>query len=86
VAKKIIAGYDGKEIRRGIETLKKRIEKHFGDEDAGGNRALVGKVMRECEGRYLKVWERVQSVVAEVYEGGLEVEWRREDVTGPFRR
>lgn len=86
VAKKILAGYDAKEIRRGIETLKKRIEKHFGDEDAGGNRALVGKVMRECEGRYLKVWERVQRVVAEVYESGLEVEWRREDVTGPFRR
>lgn len=86
VAKKILAGYDAKEIRRGIETLKKRIEKHFGDEDAGGNRALVAKVMRECEGRYLKVWERVQRVVAEVYDGGLEVEWRREDVTGPFRR
>ena len=86
VAKKTLAGYDAKEIRRGIETLKKRIEKHFGDEDAGGNRALVGKVTKECEGRYLKVWERVQRVVAEVYEGELEVEWRREDVTGPFRR
>ena len=86
VCKKILAGYDGKEIRRGIETLKKRIEKHFGDEDVGGNRALVGKVMRECEARYLDVGERVQRVVGEVYEGGLEVEWRREDVTGAFRR
>ena len=86
VFKKILSGYDGKEIRKGIETLKKRIEKHFGDEDVGGNRALVGKVMRECEGRYLNILERVHRVVAEVYEGDLEVDWRREDITGAFRR
>ena len=86
VFKKILSGYDSKEVRRGIETLKKRIEKHFGDEDVGGNRALVAKVMKECEARYLTVTERVQRVVADVYEGGLEVEWRREDVMGAFRR
>lgn len=86
VFKKMLSGYDAKEVRRGIETLKKRIEKHFGDEDAGGNRALVAKVMKECEGRYLKILERVQRVVADVYESNLEVEWRREDITGAFRR
>ena len=88
VFKKILSGYDGKEIRRGIETLKKRVEKHFGDatDDIGGNRALVAKVMKECEGRYLRINERVHTIVAEVYEGNLEVDWRKEDVTGPFRR
>ena len=88
VFKKILAGYDGKEIRRGIETLKKRVDKHFGDatDDVGGNRALVGKVIRECEARYLSINDRVHKIVAEVYEGNLEVEWRKEDVTGAFRR
>ena len=88
VFKKILAGYDGKEIRRGIETLKKRVDKHFGDatDDIGGNRALAGKVMRECETRYLSINDRVHKIVTEVYEGNLEVEWRKDDVTGAFRR
>ncbi|KAI0996142.1 hypothetical protein K3495_g12039, partial [Podosphaera aphanis] len=34
--KKVLAGYDSKEIRRGIDSLKKRIDKHFGDEHDGG--------------------------------------------------
>lgn len=88
VFKKILGAHDGKEIRRGIETLKKRVDKHFAEVDdvAGNNRALVGKVMRECEARYLKVGDRVQRIVIEVYEGALEVEWSRQDVTAAFRR
>jgi hypothetical protein len=43
--KKILAGYDSKEIRKGIEALKKRVEKHFGDaDDPGLSRGLVAKV------------------------------------------
>ena len=30
---KILGGYDAKEVRKGIESLKKRVEKHFGDDD-----------------------------------------------------
>ena len=86
--KKILSNYDAKEIKRGIETLKKRVDKHFGDGDdtAGLSRELVIKVFRECEGRYLQIGERVNKVVKDVYEGSLEVEWRREDVVSAFRR
>ncbi|KAK4697515.1 exocyst complex component 1, partial [Lecanoromycetidae sp. Uapishka_2] len=86
--KKILSSYDSKEIRRGIETLKKRVEKHFGDGDdtPGLSRELIVKVCRECEARYLNVAERVDKVVRDVYDGSLEVEWRREDVVGAFRR
>ena len=86
--KKILSNYDAKEIRRGIETLKKRVEKHFGegDETAGLSRDLVTKVCKECEARYLDIGERVNKVVREVYEGTLEVEWRREDVVAAFRK
>lgn len=88
VYKKVLAGHDGKEIRRGMETLKKRVEKHFGDatEDVGGNRALVAKVTKECEVRYLSINERAHKIVADVYEGNLEVDWKKEDVTAAFRR
>ena len=86
--KKILSNYDAKEIKRGIETLKKRVDKHFGDCDdtAGLSRDLVTKVFRECEGRYLSVGDRVHKVVKEVYESSLEVEWRKEDVVAAFRR
>ncbi len=86
--KKILSSYDAKEIRRGIETLKKRVDKHLGDGDdtAGLSRELVTKVFRECESRYLQIGERVNKVVKDVYENSLEVEWRREDVVSAFRR
>lgn len=85
--KKILAAYDAKEIRRGIDALRKRVEKHFGDaDDPGLSCGLVMKVLRQCEGAYLDVGERTRRVVDSVYEGGLEVEWRREDVVNAFRR
>lgn len=86
--KKILSSYDAKEIRRGVETLKKRVDKHFGDGDdtAGLSRELVTKAFRECEGRYLQIGERVNKVVKDVYESSLEVEWKREDVIAAFRR
>ena len=86
--KKILSNHDAKEIRRGIETLKKRVEKHFGegDDTAGLSRELVSKVCKECEARYLDVGERVNRLVKEVYEGSLEVDWKREDVVAAFRK
>lgn len=86
--KKILSSYDAKEIRRGVDTLRKRVDKHFGegDDTPGLSRELITKVCKECEARYLDINERVQKVVKDVYEGNLEVEWRREDVVGAFRR
>ncbi|KAH6618181.1 exocyst complex component Sec3-domain-containing protein [Chaetomium sp. MPI-SDFR-AT-0129] len=40
VFNKVLGGYDGREVRKGIEALRKRVEKHFGDEeeDAAGRK------------------------------------------------
>ncbi|GLB03834.1 hypothetical protein AtubIFM57258_009081 [Aspergillus tubingensis] len=87
VAKKVLATYDAKEIRRGIEMLRKRVEKHFGDaDDPGLSRSLVLKVLRECEGRYGEAYDRTRRVVDAVYEGQLELEWRKEDAIAMFQR
>ncbi|PNS16632.1 Exocyst complex component 1 [Sphaceloma murrayae] len=94
-AKRALSPYDGKEIRKGIDALRKRVEKHFGESsgDSTEERAvaqkLVGVVLDECEREYLGVLERTQKIIAEVYsneEKGLEVDWAREDVLGGFRR
>ena len=88
VFKKLLGSFDAKEIRRGAETLRKRVEKHFGESDdtPGLSRHLVGKVLRECETRYADVTTRVERLIRDVYEGSLEVEWRAEDVASAFKR
>ncbi|KAL8726849.1 MAG: hypothetical protein Q9166_006465 [cf. Caloplaca sp. 2 TL-2023] len=87
VFKKVLSIYDSKEIRKGIDTLKKRVDKHFGEaDDVSLSRGLVNMVVRECEGKYLDIGERTRVLVRDVYEGSVEIEWRDEDVLGAFRR
>lgn len=87
VAKKVLAAHDSKEIRRGIEPLKKRVEKHFGDaDDPGLSRSLVLKVLRECEGRYGEVHDRTRHIIDTVYEGQLDLDWRKDDAAAMFRK
>jgi len=83
---KILAGYDSKEIRKGIETLKRRVEKHFGDaDDPGLSRSLVLKVQQNCEKYYERVEDRILTVSRDVYNGNVVAEWTKADVSAAFR-
>ncbi|KAK0944801.1 hypothetical protein LTR29_003614 [Friedmanniomyces endolithicus] len=90
-ARNLFAQYDVKEIRRGVDTLRKRIEKHFGDADEEViSRNLVALVGKECERAYERTIERMERLVREVWppgegEKGVEVEFGREDVRGAFK-
>ncbi|EON66875.1 hypothetical protein W97_06277 [Coniosporium apollinis CBS 100218] len=95
--RKLLAAHDSKEIRRGIDALRKRIDKHFGDaDDPGLSRNLVAKVVKECEEFYVEVVRRVGRVGEAVYGDGTEgdggkggevrLEWGEGDVRGWFRR
>jgi hypothetical protein len=87
VAKKVLSSYDSKEVKRGVEMLKKRVEKHFGDaDDPGLSRSLVIKVLRECEIRYEQAYDRTRRIIDTVYDGQLDLEWRKEDVQAMFRK
>ncbi|RVX70839.1 hypothetical protein B0A52_05995 [Exophiala mesophila] len=89
-AKKILAAYDGKEMRKGIETLKKRVEKHFTDaEDLSshaGSKVLIARVLEECNTRYSHAWDRMKLIIERVYESSLEIDWKKEDATAMFKR
>lgn len=51
------------------------------------SKGLVTKVMRECEKSYIEVWERTKEITDKVYPGGgVELEWRKEDIGAIFRR
>lgn len=89
LVKKLLGAHDGKEVRKAVEMLRKRVEKHFGEGDEPEICArLVEKVGRECEGRVLEARERLVRVLKEGYvgESGLEVEFSRGDVEAGFRR
>lgn len=89
VFNKVLSVYDSKEVRKGIEALRKRVEKHFGDaEEATGvgssGRELVDKVTEECEKYYGKVELRIATITAEVYGGDVLFEWPRQEVRNAF--
>ncbi|KAF2874328.1 exocyst complex component Sec3-domain-containing protein [Massariosphaeria phaeospora] len=85
--KKLLHSYDSKEIRKGIEALKKRVDKHFGDaDDPGISRDLVFKVLKECEKKYGEIYDRTLRINQDVYTGEVELDWGPNEVTAAFRR
>lgn len=84
---KEVGSYDGKQIRKDIEALKKRVEKHFSDSDERTiSQALLAKVISACEKQYFAIEDRVGAIVADVYEGGVTTEWSRADVIAAFKK
>jgi hypothetical protein len=87
VFKKLVHSYDAKEIRKGIDALKKRVDKHFGDaDDQSIARNLVSKVFEECEKSYADLHERLRRINQDVYAGEVESDWGVQEVRGAFRR
>ncbi|KAF2171210.1 hypothetical protein M409DRAFT_50678 [Zasmidium cellare ATCC 36951] len=88
----MLSQHDSKEIRRGIDTLRKRIDKHFGEADEEAlSRGLVNYVCKECERAYERVLERTEKLVKEVYpptegEKDVVIDFSRNDVAAGFRR
>ncbi|CAK7264029.1 hypothetical protein SEPCBS119000_000791 [Sporothrix epigloea] len=97
---KVLGSYDAKEVRKGIETLRKRVEKHFsGADDEQGSSGLslplssssgkhtnqlVNYVVRECEAFYNDVETRIGNITTNVYGGDVLYEWPRAEVKLAF--
>ncbi|ORY61376.1 exocyst complex component Sec3-domain-containing protein [Pseudomassariella vexata] len=82
---KVLSGYDGREVKKGVEALKKRVEKHFGDDDEPNkSRVLVNRALKECERFYGDIEIRISTVTASVYGGDVLFEWPRAEVKSAF--
>lgn len=85
---KVLSSYDGREVRKGVEALRKRVEKHFGDADEApsstSGRALVNQVLQECEKFYGEVEIRISTITSTVYGGDVSFEWPRGEVKSAF--
>ncbi|RYP06616.1 hypothetical protein DL764_003068 [Monosporascus ibericus] len=83
---KVLSQFDAREARKGVEALRKRVEKHFGDadDDPSLSRGLVNRVLRECERFYGDVEVRISTVTTTVYGGDIPFEWPRADIKSAF--
>lgn len=85
--RKVMSSYNAKDIRKGVDALRARVEKHFaqGDE-ASISQKLVSTMLAECERRYNDICDRSKVIAAEVYQSTVEVEFARTDIQTAFRR
>jgi hypothetical protein len=93
--KKVVKEYDVKDVRKLVEVLFKRVEKHFTDasEVATGESSgitpgtvLVG-VWKACEEELLRITEIFNKRIAQCYaNSGVSLEYSAADVESAFRR
>lgn len=77
--KKIVAVYDPKELRRGVEALRKRVEKHFED-----NNVLFEKVWHAIQAEYLSIYNRLVRLAQENHAEGV-IELSKQDIQQAFK-
>ena len=84
----MLSSYDSREVRKGIDTLKKRIDKHFGDVDdpANNSRSLITRVLEECAARYAHAHDRMKAIVIWYMIATWEMEWLKEEASAMFKR
>ncbi|KAJ3191225.1 Exocyst complex component 1 [Irineochytrium annulatum] len=78
--KEIIKKYPGKEIKKGLEQLYKRVDKHYSDEEG-----LLQVVWRGIQEEFTKQLKRYEEIISLCYpEAGLKIEFTIEDLLGYF--
>lgn len=89
--------YDPKEIRKGIELLHKRVDKHLGqvsdDADAPySNRgpaiakALVQDVWKECQKEYRSIVDLCKRIISSYYPEGVSMDFTVNDINEAFAK
>jgi uncharacterized protein YaaN involved in tellurite resistance len=87
VFKKVLEHNDGKDIRKGIEALKKRVDKHFGDDHRDRDAPVVEKILSRLEDEYINVHKRIMLLLVGPYkECGLECSFMVNDVKVGFKK
>jgi hypothetical protein len=93
--KKIVREFDAKDVRKHVDALSKRVEKHFADADdraaegAGGiapGTVMVG-VWKACEEEMLRITDVFNRRIAQCYtNAGVSLEYSAADVEAAFKR
>lgn len=82
--------YNAKDIRRHIDALFKRVEKHYadpGEEHAGNSTHLLKGVWTACEQEVVKSTGKFTRLIAQCYkETGVTLEYNLQDVEAAFKK
>jgi exocyst complex component 1 len=95
--KKVLSHYDTKELRKGIDLLHKRVEKHFGQASDDGDalysargptiaKSLVHEVWKECQNEYVAIVELCKRITNKYYSDGVHMEFSLTDVNEAFAK
>ncbi|CAG8495262.1 8294_t:CDS:2, partial [Funneliformis caledonium] len=80
--KKVISQYPGKEIKKGLESLYKRVEKHFKEEEGG---RLLQVVWHAIEEEVIRSHERFTLTINRCYpDANITLEFSMDDLLGYF--
>jgi hypothetical protein len=92
--KKVVKEYNAKDVRKHIDTLFKRVEKHFTEAsekattESGGitpGTVMVG-VWKACETELLRITEVFSNRISQCYgQSGISLEYTQGDVEAAFR-
>ncbi|KAJ3042939.1 Exocyst complex component 1 [Rhizophlyctis rosea] len=78
--KDVVKKYPGKEIKKGLEALYKRVDKHFPDEEG-----LLQVVWRGIQEEFMKRTRRYEDILAQCYrESGIKLEFTMDELLGYF--
>jgi hypothetical protein len=94
--KKVVKEYNAKDIRKHVDALFKRVEKHFTEasektttEESGGiapGTVMVG-VWKACEEELLRITDLTTKRISQCYaDSGVTLDYTAADVEGAFRR
>ncbi|KAF8578441.1 hypothetical protein K439DRAFT_1638802 [Ramaria rubella] len=88
--KRVLKEYNAKDVRRHIDALFKRVEKHYadpGEEHAGNSAALLKDVWSACEQEMVKLTEKFVRLLGQCYkETGVVLEFGVQDVEAAFKK
>ena len=79
--KRLLSDFDDRDIRKGIATMYKRVDKHFGS-SAGGNEELLGQVWKSVQVEYVHLTDRVTALVSSTYQ--LTPEFTKQSIAAAF--
>jgi hypothetical protein len=92
--KKVLKDNGAKDMRKAIETMSKRVDKHFGDDDAptsgaadAGTQALIQTVWKEVTAGLRRETDRAREMIGKSYgDSGLGLEYGPADVEAACKR
>lgn len=89
--KKVLKEHSAKDMRKAVDALAKRVEKHFSIDDdtasAQESAEMVNAVWRACGKELARETEREQELISRCFaDSGLALEYSKADVEGAFKR